>query len=173
MTTGHEPYDISISIDGNQKLSHLTNQGTASRDLAPRLNTYYGKAEQEMQDLERGLEPGAKPDLNKFIGADDEEGETGQQSAECATSIHCSRPEAGILQSVCDILGLIGAVCSHTIPVRGSFLDMRFPEQFIHYLLIIITLLKVGSALTFPHSIHSHHSLSDVGRPEGLEGCLH
>ena len=143
-TSGPDPYNISLSIDGNQKLSHLSCQGTASRELAPRLNTYYGEAEQEMRELERGLEPGAKPDLNKFIGA--LEGASDEvEVTDCPTAIHCSRPEAGNTQSVCDILGLIGAVCAHTIPVRGSFLDMRFPEQFIHYLLIIITLLKVWS----------------------------
>ena len=96
----------------------------------------YGNAEKEMKDLEARLEPGEKPDLEKFIGnyegADDE--------PDCETSIHCSRPDASNTQSVCDIHGVCGGVCAHTIPIRGSFVDLRFPEQFIHYLLIITTL---------------------------------
>lgn len=94
------------------KLSHLANQGLASRALDPRLKTYYGKAEEEMQKLESELEPGAKPDLKKFIGVTPDE--PIDVEAECSTSIHCSRPEAGSSHSVCDILGLVGAVCAVT-----------------------------------------------------------
>ena len=39
-------------------------------------------------------------------------------------------------KGICDVFGLLGAVCAHTVPLLGSFMDLRTPEQFIFYLLL-------------------------------------
>ena len=128
---------MSISLDGNVKLNHIAKCGVASASLEPRLHAHYGSAQQEVRDLAAS----GKLDLKSFIGGATD---SAVDQDDCATSIHCSRPDASNSQSVCDVYGVCGGVCAHTIPVRGSFVDMCTPEQFVYYLVILLSLLNLG-----------------------------
>lgn len=65
------------------------------------------------------------------------------EETSCSASLSCSRPEAVNSGSPCDIHGMVGAVCTHTIPVRHTFMDMRGPEQFIYYLVLLFHLVTM------------------------------
>ena len=34
--------------------------------------------------------------------------------------------------------GIIGAVCSHSVPLKGTFMDMHGPEQFVYYYYLVL-----------------------------------
>lgn len=40
-----------------------------------------------------------------------------------------------------DVHGVVGAVCMHTVPLRGMFCDMLTPEQFAYYLHLLSALV--------------------------------
>ncbi len=66
-------------------------------------------------------------------------GEAGDDADTCTTSLHCARPSAASSGGV-DVHGLVGAVCTHGVPVRGSFIDLRTHEAFSYYIIMFATL---------------------------------
>ena len=63
-----------------------------------------------------------------------------QHTGPCATSLRCANAEAKP-SGPCNVFGVVGCVCAHTIPVRGAFVDMPTNEQFAYYLIILHELL--------------------------------
>ena len=57
-------------------------------------------------------------------------------ACECQTSLHCARADSAAT-GACDVHGVVGAVCMHGLPVREVFCDLRTPEQFAYYLLML------------------------------------
>ncbi len=100
----------------------------------------------------------------------------------CSASLSCSRPSVTRKGSTAvDISGCVGACCTHSVPLRGCFVDMHGPEQFIYYLLIIVWLVTasiLGSInvsererLKGPHS-HTHtHTHTHTGAPPCVHMC--
>lgn len=112
-------YLRSISMDAVTKLNHYSKQGTATSGIEPRMRAYFGVAQTDLDELPcldlEAFVRGGKPSVDSIIEEDGEE--------EHLTSLSCARPEAKH-SGPCDIHGVVGAVCAHNIPVRGSFVDM-------------------------------------------------
>jgi hypothetical protein len=52
----------------------------------------------------------------------------------CSAELHCARPEAASSTSgLCDVHRVIGFVCHHNITLKGMFVGMFGPEQFVYY----------------------------------------
>ena len=110
-------------------------------DVMPCLNAFYGPANQEISELhgQNNLNLKSYVDASNASVAN---GDNNQQN--CTTSLHCSRPETTVASGPCDIFGVVGAVCSHTIPLEKTFIDMFTPEQFMFY--IVMLKLLIGGA---------------------------
>lgn len=138
----HPEYKCSISIDAVTKLSHYSNCGSASSSIKPRLDTYFHHAE----NVIREMEVNGQLSLSGLIDGDDvatpEHADDDQ--VEHITALSCARSEAAPV-GPCDVHGVVGAVCSHTIPLRSCFIDMKTPEQFIYYIVILMALLKMAT----------------------------
>jgi hypothetical protein len=133
-----------VMVDAIVKPRHNASAGRATRDIKGFASCYFGEPDRKVHQLYAAGEL----DLKSFIQAgpddfDDEE-------LACTTSLHCSRPEANAGQEKFDRHGIVGGVCSHNVPLRGCFMDMPTPEQFVYYLLLLVQ-LATGTAGAVKH----------------------
>ena len=142
--TPERPYRLSVALDAVTKLSHYTNCGAASRNISPQLCTYFGSVDSLVGTASLAGTLNLKSTMQGFGLQDAEPGadENAADHGVCKSSLHCARPEASSSSGPCDIHGVCGAVCVHTVPLRGMFCDMRTPEQFAYYLLLLRHLIE-------------------------------
>lgn len=142
-----------IALDAVTKANHFDSCGTASKDLQPRLNTFFSDADAEVQTLHKAgklhltgvMSCAAHGDAGD--GAPDDA--DADEDVQCTTSLSCSRPTSTSRGSgVCDVTGMLGTTCSHSIPVCGGFVDMLGPEQFAYYLLTLKSLILQVRVMT-------------------------
>ncbi|KAG2482162.1 hypothetical protein HYH03_018886 [Edaphochlamys debaryana] len=131
-----DPYRLSVSLDAVTKLGHYASCGTATRGLPHHISTFFGAVDGQVQ---AAYSAGAL-ELERVVS-----GRVGAQAAgeepSCRSSLHCARPNSSSA-GPCDVHGVVGAVCMHTVPVRGGFCDMPKPEQFSYYLLMLHHLVQ-------------------------------
>ncbi len=86
--------------------------------------------------------PGSESDEEAEGGAD-AAGEPGADAVPsgCDAKIVAARLLAKQIKAELDRTGILGAVCHHGVIVLGSFIDMRTPEMFIYYLLVLLDVL--------------------------------
>jgi hypothetical protein len=127
-------YQRSAMFDAVVKTSHFFKCGRATRHLRAFMSTYFAAPEQEVTRLHDATRLDLTGFFAEYAGGrcDDDESMTA-----CNTALSCARAETTATSSVCDRHGIVGGTCSHTIPLRGGFLDMRGPEQFVYYLILL------------------------------------
>ena len=123
------PYLRGASFDAVTKCNLFRKCAPATKHIRPITNSYLDGdgAEAEIRDLE------GKGKLN--LGYADSNLQDEEIRA-CSAELHCARPEAPAASGPCDVHGVVGGVCHHGIPLRGMFVDMHGPEQFIYYLVL-------------------------------------
>ncbi|GLC47449.1 hypothetical protein PLESTM_002075400 [Pleodorina starrii] len=135
---GEEPgpqpaYPLAVSLDAVTKLGHYANCGTGSGNSLAHLDRYFGPVDARVSSAHSA----GKLDLRSTIGDPTLDCTPFDGDAPCVSSLHCARPDAPSASGPCDIHGVCGAVCMHTVPLRSVFCDMRTPEQFAYYLLML------------------------------------
>ena len=139
--TGVDPspsYPRPVAIDAVVKLNRYKNVGSASSSIEPYTSNFFGATEKTAKALEDKGELNLKSHLREATGA--EAGNLDAERGDCDTALSCARPDSKPT-GPCDVHGVVGTVCAHTIPLSGMFIDMRTPEQFIFYLIIIHALV--------------------------------
>jgi hypothetical protein len=128
-------YQRSAMLDGVVKTSHFYKCGKATRLIKPFMDTFFAALEQEVTRLHDSK----RLDLLGFFAsyASEQSVDDDECSQACNTALSCSRAETTAGSHVCDRHGLVGGTCSHCSPLRGGFLDMRGPEQFVYYLILL------------------------------------
>ena len=123
------PYPRGASFDAVTKCNRFRKCAPATKHIRPITNSYFAGdgAEAEIRDLD------GKGKLN--LGYVDSNLQDEEIRA-CSAELHCARPEAPAASGPCDVHGVVGGVCHHGIPLRGMFVDMHGPEQFIYYLVL-------------------------------------
>lgn len=141
-------------MDATVKCCHYESCGTASRNIAPRMNTYFEAADQRVGDLIREGSFNLAAVSGRGGAGGVEGGEDGVERGgdeHCTgTTLVCGWPDSSSADGAVpvDRHGIVGAVCRHGIPLRGLFTDLRTPEQFSYYLVLLEDLLKsVGGDL--------------------------
>lgn len=153
ITGGRIPaYKRGVSCDAVTKMNHLKNCGSATSHIEPNISTFWTRTtpdrdkpdehgpEGEVEWLARNnqLELAYVSGARAQAQAQAQEEEQAHGSDEgCGASIRCARPQAPANSGVCDRPGVVGCVCHHGVPVRGLFMDMRGPEQFVYYLVLL------------------------------------
>lgn len=72
-----------------------------------------------------------------------------QLSDSCAAELTCARPDAAATVGAVDVYGVVGAVCSHGIPLLAMFVNMLTSEMFAYYLLLLSELVTQYPAVDF------------------------
>lgn len=132
-------YHRSMATDGVTKVGHHSKCGAASVDILPHVHEFFGQPDADVQERHilgtLNLISSMVP-LGVGIEASVTAGRTAalEEEPACTASLSCSRPESKA-RGPCDIHGLVGGVCAHTVPLMGSFIDMHTPEQFVYYLI--------------------------------------
>ena len=141
-------YSPSIAADGVVKLNHISKCGRACKKQEPFLHSFYGEPNATV--TERAAEaclnlascmqvnPGEDGDDNGYDSDEDADDNTG-----CSASVTCARISC-VAKGICDVYGVVGAVCAHTIPVVGSFMDLLTPEQYVYYIILLTWILLVA-----------------------------
>lgn len=135
LESAHADYQRIAAFDGVNKLNHYEKAGTSTASISSPLHTYFSEGDQEAARV-------AGCSLRDYVAA--APGDAGADDAEdntCTVNLSCSRAEASS-SGPCDIKGVVGGTCAHTIPIRGMFIDMRTPECFIFYIIILNNLLQ-------------------------------
>ena len=134
MLAGPHEMRLSASTDGVTKLGHYANAASANT-VKPVLSTFYAAAQTKVEFMTKEGRLGLKAALKRGVGGAEQDSE--DEEAGCSTNIHAARTEA-VASGPCNVYGLICSVCvPHTIPVRGSCIDMTTAEQFVYYLVQI------------------------------------
>lgn len=126
------------------KAGHFCRCGAATKFVPPNIKYNYAGPEEEVRALERE----DKLSLKSYVDAcddpspADDPAPTEDSIRDCSSSLHCARPEAPPASGPCDVHGIIGAVCSHCFPLKGMFMDMHGPEQFVYYLILLKHMVK-------------------------------
>lgn len=151
----HTPWRPAIAIDAVSKLNHYKSGSGVCPDLRPQIHRCFGEADAQMSAAHASSSTGkvslchtmrvaaAGDGGAEAVGAApaDDDDSTGTHA--CASTLTCSRPVAAAASNTpCDVHGVCGAVCMHTVPVRGSFVDLPAPESFSPYLLILNKLMR-------------------------------
>ncbi|KAJ9507319.1 hypothetical protein QJQ45_006301 [Haematococcus lacustris] len=134
-------YPVAASLDAVVKFNHFQGVGHASSAVQPRLASHVSPAGLD-GEVQRRHEANQ---LNlEFSMAGDVQG----LSHTCKATLSCSNPTAVSTATAkrCDITGVVGCTCCHGVPARGTFCNMRTPEQFTYYLLLLEGLLESGPA---------------------------
>ncbi|KAJ9523276.1 hypothetical protein QJQ45_024061, partial [Haematococcus lacustris] len=134
-------YPVAASLDAVVKFNHFQGVGHASSAVQPRLASHVsptgldGEVQRRHEANQLNLE---------FSMAGDVQG----LSHTCKATLSCSNPTAVSTATAkrCDITGVVGCTCCHGVPARGTFCNMRTPEQFTYYLLLLEGLLESGPA---------------------------
>lgn len=123
-------------MDAATKPNHFRKCAAVTKGIPPNLMCNFAEAEAEVRALERE----GKLSLKDYVDSDCADNDN---IRECDNHLHCARHEAPAAGAgPCDVHGVVGGVCSHGIPLKGMFIDMHGPEQFIYYLVMLKTLLK-------------------------------
>jgi hypothetical protein len=126
---------VAVMVDAIVKPSHHTSAGRVTRDIPGFAKRYFTEPDAEVHELHKA----GKLNLKSYFQAEPDE-DLEEEELSCTTSLHCSRPEATSGSVRFDIYGLVGGCCSHNVPLRGCFMDMRSPEQFVYYLIFLLHL---------------------------------
>lgn len=136
---------ISVDLDAVTKANHFRNCGAATKGIGPNITGNYGEAEAEV----RALDGAGLLNLNSYVDTfDDPSPVDNDNNRDCSSSLHCARPEAPAASGPCDVHGIVGGVCSHGFPLKGLFMDMHGPEQFVYYLILLKCLIKSCPAVS-------------------------
>ena len=113
------------------KCNHFRKCGCATKHIPPGFTSYFARdgADAEIRDLH------SKDKLNLHSYVDS--GLLDQDVRACSAELHCARAEAPAASGPCDVHGVVGGVCPHGLPLRGLFMDMHGPEQFVYYLVLL------------------------------------
>ncbi|KAJ9528437.1 hypothetical protein QJQ45_020285 [Haematococcus lacustris] len=139
------PYPLAFSLDGVVKFNHFGSAGQASQAVQPRITTYVSPEGLDGEVIRRH-------EANQLNLHYSMAGAGTDHPHSCTANLSCSRPTAasGSTAKRCDITGVIGCVCCHGVPARGQFCNMRTPEQFTYYLLLIERVLLAAQPVQ-PH----------------------
>ncbi|PNH11695.1 hypothetical protein TSOC_001461, partial [Tetrabaena socialis] len=130
-------YRPAVSCDAVTKLGHYSSCGLASSHHKPQISRYFGPVDARVESAH------AAGRLNLRSALKETESDPWDSDpCACQSSLHCARPDASSASGPCDIHGVCGAVCMHTIPLHGLFCDMRTPEQFAYYLFMLDHLVQ-------------------------------
>ncbi|KAL6754022.1 hypothetical protein V8C86DRAFT_2713917 [Haematococcus lacustris] len=138
------PYPLAFSLDGVVKFNHFGSAGQASQAVQPRITTYVSPEGLDGEVIRRH-------EANQLNLQYSMAGAGTDHPHSCTANLSCSRPTAasGSTAKRCDITGVVGCVCCHGVPARGQFCNMRTPEQFTYYLLLIERVLLAGVSLLY------------------------
>lgn len=128
----HSEYKRIAAFDGVNKLNHYEKAGAASVSITSPQCTYFAAGDQEAQQV---LGCSLQDYVAAGATADEPEDNT------CTVNLSCARVD-GSSSGPCDIKGVVGGTCAHTIPIRGMFIDMRTAECFVFYIILLTSLLK-------------------------------
>ena len=132
-------YMRSADLDAVTKTNHFRMCACATKDIPPNLACSFAGPEAEIRDLAAE----GRLNLKSFVDTDlADPCPDDDNIRECSSSLHCARPEAPAATGPCDVHGMVGGVCSHSFPLRGVFMDMHGPEQFVYYLVLLSHLIK-------------------------------
>ncbi|KAJ9523962.1 hypothetical protein QJQ45_022392 [Haematococcus lacustris] len=139
------PYPLAFSLDGVVKFNHFGSAGQASQAVQPRITTYVSPEGLDGEVIRRH-------EANQLNLQYSMAGAGTDHPHSCTANLSCSRPTAasGSTAKRCDITGVVGCVCCHGVPARGQFCNMRTPEQFTYYLLLIERVLQAAQPVQ-PH----------------------
>ncbi|KAL6745971.1 hypothetical protein V8C86DRAFT_2959082 [Haematococcus lacustris] len=127
------PYPVAFSIDAVQKFCHFKSAGLASQAIQPRISTYVDIGLDGLDEVVQRRHAAGQLNLAYSMSG----GDQGVDHS-CLAQLSCSRPTAAKAAARgIDIYGVVGATCCHGVPARGLFCDMRTPEQFTYYLLLL------------------------------------
>jgi hypothetical protein len=124
-------------MDAVTKLGHYSNCGHAVKHLQPQIAQYFGAVDERVEALHQNGRLDLRNALQRTVGVEEPAEDAAEDHCACSSSLHCARAEVSAPNSITDIHGVCGAVCMHTIPLRGVFCDMRTPEQFCYYLYML------------------------------------
>ena len=135
-----------MDLDAVTKANHFRKCAPQTKDIAPNLACSFAGPEAEV----RALDAAGKLNLKSFVDTDGaHDGSHDDDIRACTSSLHCARPEAPATVGPCDVHGVVSGVCAHSIPLRGTAVDMHGPEQFVYYLIIIAHLVNTCKALRY------------------------
>lgn len=141
-------------IDGVTKVGHYARCGHSRREELPFKPVFFGAAEemlaQRFLDGQLNLACCMAPLLAEPGGvgpAGHDSPDSGDETHTCHASLSCSRPDSQPTKGICDMHGIVGSVCAHTIPVIGGFMDLRTPENFSYYLVFLDWMVIFGGEL--------------------------
>ncbi|KAJ9506985.1 hypothetical protein QJQ45_016586 [Haematococcus lacustris] len=127
------PYPVAFSIDAVQKFCHFKSAGLASQAIQPRISTYVDIGLDGLDGVVQRRHAAGQLNLAYSMAG----GDLGVDHS-CSAQLSCSRPTAAKAAARgIDVFGVVGATCCHGVPARGLFCDMRTPEQFTYYLLLL------------------------------------
>ncbi|KAL6753829.1 hypothetical protein V8C86DRAFT_2718082, partial [Haematococcus lacustris] len=107
--------------------------GLASQAIQPRISTYVDIGLDGLDEVVQRRHAAGQLNLAYSMSG----GDQGVDHS-CLAQLSCSRPTAAKAAARgIDIYGVVGATCCHGVPARGLFCDMRTPEQFTYYLLLL------------------------------------
>lgn len=124
----YQQYLRSISLDAVNKVNHFTKCGRATAHVKPNVSVFYndeGQAEIEQRVRDKTFT------LQETMRG------TAIYEPSCSASVRCSRPDSMHSNTATDITGMLGGVCTHSVPLPGSFLDMLTHENFTYYLILL------------------------------------
>ncbi|GIL61146.1 hypothetical protein Vafri_15552 [Volvox africanus] len=136
-----DTFRLSVSMDAVTKLSHYTSCDQASSHLQPHITKFFGPVDKKVESLHAAGCLNLRHTLNGHNGLE-ASSKTAEEVLACRSSLHCVRSDASALGSIVDIHGVCGAVCMHTVPLRGLFCDLRTSEQFSYYLHMLEYLIR-------------------------------
>ncbi|GAX77801.1 hypothetical protein CEUSTIGMA_g5244.t1 [Chlamydomonas eustigma] len=119
-------------FDAVTKCNHFRKCSLATKHISANLAHYFDGEGAEAEI--RHLELNDRLNLQSYVDSDPG---LEEEVKACTTDLHCARPEAGSSSDPCDVLGVVGGVCHHTIPLKRMFTDMHGPEQFVYYLVLL------------------------------------
>lgn len=139
-----EKYLRSCAFDGNTKSNHFRKCAQATKDIKPNVESYFSSngAEEEVTDLLRHGNLNLKSYVDTSASTSNGDPSPDDYIRDCSSSLHCARPIAQGIVGPCDLHGIVGGVCSHSVPLKGMFVDMHGPEQFVYYLVLLKHLIK-------------------------------
>ena len=119
-------YPVSIAADGMTKACRYSNVATGQKDRPPTMQTYLGPL------AEKVITDHANADKTLTSPAQERKRAATADEASCTSALSCNRVTAAARGDT-DLSGLMGMVCSHSIPVLGGFVGMVTPEQHEYY----------------------------------------
>lgn len=171
--TGEATKDVpvSISADAVAKATHFQRVARSSRHLEPYFKTHFGHSNSMVQrfvtetagkkkmDLAAvkahgpsgppasaaavaaaGVGEGVATSSAAAVAAAAGEGDPDAEA--CTSHLHCARPSA-VASGGLDVFGIVGAVCAHVSPVRGSFMDLLTHEAYGYYIIMFSNVLPL------------------------------